>query len=285
MEIPFSKKIDLLPPPIRPYLFDVNKIINNYIGFENIYSIILFGSYARGEYTATSDVDLLIIIKDEFFNAQSKEFFRKLERIFLGVEYKNKLKFQRKNFIGGFLISMEKTTGMFVSHFVCNQSAWEKKSFHEIFGVSKFMAFLLAPGKIVLKNMGNSYITLYGEDVYSLLEIKIKIGQLLKSLLMNEVLAICTLILYPFWRNSIKYCMESFKWSIRNSYLYVYDKPASIWNIIRFFENRAIKPEVFDKFITIRKQKNQKDSHFALRNPYYILKIHFTAIKYRKIHF
>ena len=46
------------------YLFEISKKLRKKFG-DNIVKIILFGSYARGDYSAESDIDLLLIVKDD----------------------------------------------------------------------------------------------------------------------------------------------------------------------------------------------------------------------------
>ena len=46
------------------YLFEISKKLRKKFG-DNIVKIILFGSYARGDYSAESDIDLLLVVKDD----------------------------------------------------------------------------------------------------------------------------------------------------------------------------------------------------------------------------
>ena len=203
MSFVFTETIKTLPNVIHPYLMDIKKIIEKRIGFSNTSSILLFGSYARGEFTKNSDVDVLIIIRDEFYEQQSRLFFRKLEQLFLATEQKHKLLMERKNPVSGLLMSVEKSTGMFVSHFVCKESDWKSQQFHKIFHVNRLMAMLLSPGDIVLNNMRSSYIPIYNEMPDANFKNEITIGQVVKSLFMNFLLAIGGVIVFPFWKSMI----------------------------------------------------------------------------------
>jgi predicted nucleotidyltransferase len=46
------------------YLFEISKKLRKKFG-NKIVKIILFGSYARGDYSAESDIDLLLVVKDD----------------------------------------------------------------------------------------------------------------------------------------------------------------------------------------------------------------------------
>ncbi|MBD3353280.1 MAG: hypothetical protein GF364_17500 [Candidatus Lokiarchaeota archaeon] len=277
-----SDKIVDLPEEICPYLHDINRMIQSQIGFENIYTIILFGSYAREDHTKNSDIDLLIVIKDQFFSEHSKSFREKLEKISLGIELKHGLKFQRTGYITAVLNVVEKTTGMFVSHFICSKSDWENQIFHKIFNVNHFLSSLIAPGDIVLKNMSKSYMILYKEQKTPDIKQSISFIQLLKSLIMTELIAVGSIVIFPLWNNIVKYSLESFKWSIRNSYLYLFDKHASMKSMRNFFTKTAISQGFFDKFLRLR-HKFERDVKFALRCPFEIIKTYFAAIRYKKV--
>ncbi|MCL4477503.1 MAG: nucleotidyltransferase domain-containing protein [Deltaproteobacteria bacterium] len=52
-----------LPQDIKIILHEVQKILKKVYG-ENLKKIILYGSYARGDFTNGSDIDLMILLKD-----------------------------------------------------------------------------------------------------------------------------------------------------------------------------------------------------------------------------
>ena len=49
---------------VSEYLFEISKKIREKFG-ANVERIIVFGSYARGEQGVDSDLDLLVVVKDE----------------------------------------------------------------------------------------------------------------------------------------------------------------------------------------------------------------------------
>lgn len=275
------KKINEIDPCVRPYLFEIDNIIKKYIGFDNVYSIILFGSYARGEHSPNSDCDVLIILKDDFYKQKSKNYFNNLEKIFLHLEKKHSLKNEKSGLIFRVLYVVEKSTGMFISHFICKESAWKNQEFHKIFNVNRFLASFLAPGDIVLKNLGNSYKILFGDVPHTKSKNEISMFQLLKSLIMNELIAIGAIIIYPIFKNSIQYSMELFKWSIRNSYVYLFNKSFSLNKALRFFRRRGLSSKAISFFMQLR-QKYSNNTQFLLSSPYNCLKIHGIALMYRK---
>ncbi|MHA1339133.1 MAG: nucleotidyltransferase domain-containing protein [Promethearchaeota archaeon] len=271
-----------LPPKVCSYLKDIERLIKNKIGFNNIYSIVLFGSYARDDYSENSDIDLLIIIKDEFFKSHNLNYIKYIEKLAIGIELKNNLRIRRTSFVTAVLNVIEKTTGMFISHFICKKSDWDKQIFHKIFNVNGFLAKLIAPGDIVLKNMSKSYMVLYGEKLEPHYKEHITSVQLLKSLIMTELIAVGTIIIFPLWRNTIRYSLEAFKWTIRNSYLYLFNEQVSKKKMEQFFTESAVSKEFFRKYNSLRK-KLKRDFYFALQCPFEILKIYMASFKYRKM--
>ncbi|MBK9508570.1 MAG: nucleotidyltransferase domain-containing protein [Cytophagaceae bacterium] len=49
---------------IKPILVSFKKEVQNILG-ENLQDVILFGSYARGENSSESDIDLLMVLKNQ----------------------------------------------------------------------------------------------------------------------------------------------------------------------------------------------------------------------------
>ena len=58
---------------IHSYIQEVVNTIENHLGNGSIQAIILFGSLAYGDPTKISDIDLLILIRDEFSNRDSSD--------------------------------------------------------------------------------------------------------------------------------------------------------------------------------------------------------------------
>ncbi|VVB90355.1 Nucleotidyltransferase domain protein [uncultured archaeon] len=52
-----------IPKTIKTILTDVKKSLKNIYG-DKLKDIILYGSYARGDFTEGSDIDLIILLKD-----------------------------------------------------------------------------------------------------------------------------------------------------------------------------------------------------------------------------
>lgn len=66
---------------LSPFLREVEKLSRDYWG-ENLTAFVVFGSYARGEVSLDSDLDVLIIVKDspQSFRTRSLAFAEYLEK-------------------------------------------------------------------------------------------------------------------------------------------------------------------------------------------------------------
>jgi len=174
---------------------------------------------------------------------------------------------------------------MYTSHFICHLTDWKKQKFNKIFGTNLLLTFLLAPSKIILKNLKNSYALLYGRDVISDQYNKktdLKPFQLLKSLIMNILISLGAIFLVPLWKNSISYSVESFKWSIRNSHLYISGRPSSFQHIKQFFGKYILDTHIISRFKKNKeKQGYGDDPEFILKTPLYVLKIHAAGFRYK----
>ena len=282
----YLKCVKTLPKQIHTYLTDVGSLVSKYIGFQNVYSILIFGSYANREYTKNSDCDFMIILKDSYYQSMLRKDFRLLDSVFLSMEIKNNLKFKRGNIIDGILTVVEKSTGMFTSHFICSKESWENQSFFKIFKVNPLLSIFLAPSSIVLSNMTQLIKILYGKQPKIIKKKKINSFQLIKSLIMTECIALGAIAIYPIWNDSIKYSLESLKWAYKNSHQCLLNKYSPLKSIVLLFSNKRIKNAInqqdYKRFMQLR-ISFMKDIRFAIKTPLLILKIHLIALIYMKI--
>ena len=86
MEEKTRNNLDHLPSYFRDYLFNYVSHLKNCLN-ENLQSVILYGSFARGTWTKESDIDLFLIIKND-----TAKMFERLTRITLDFEINNDLK-------------------------------------------------------------------------------------------------------------------------------------------------------------------------------------------------
>jgi hypothetical protein len=284
-----EKNLDNLNKKSENYIKDAIKLLDIKCGMEEIISIILFGSQSSGIPSNISDCDLLIILN----NSLSEDEINQLNKYFLALELKHGFLNQPTGLIDRLFIAFQKATGMFVSHFIVNFKSWKKKKFYKIFNINKIFSYLLAPRDIVFHNVINTSKVLYkANNIESLTRyfyFSPKAIEMIKSIIMNYFLTVGAILFMPFNPKSIRYLLESVKWSLRTSNYYIFEDSKPLKKITsRFlsFENNIEKKgkisQYFKTFIKLRNDPKY-DFGFFFKSLYRILKIHIQGIIFRKM--
>ncbi len=272
----------------RNYIKDIVVLINKEIGINKIVSILLFGSQqVEKENTIVSDCDLLFIFK----NRVSSRHIKEIERYFIALEIKHNFKEPISKLTREVLSVIQRSTGMFVSHFLTKQKFWEQAIFYKIFRVNRVFSALFAPRNIVLGNVIQNSTILYGDDLRNILRPKIKISvrEIFRSTVMNLFISFFALLIGPRKElNSIKYQLEALKWSLKASNYYCYEDSERLDKIVKRFisfekpKKREKAERFYLKFLELR-QKPSNDLKYMIRTPIRILRIHIKAILFRKL--
>ncbi|MBN1802315.1 MAG: nucleotidyltransferase domain-containing protein [Candidatus Lokiarchaeota archaeon] len=256
---------------------------------DKILSIILFGSQASNqiENTNISDCDILVIFKD----GTSQKKIKNIEKYFVSLEIKHQFREHTDSFFKKVLDVIQRSTGMFVSHFVTKKRDWENTTFYRIFSVNRLFSTLFAPTKIVLSSVIDNSIILYGLDLRQEVKKKLEIPStdMIKSIIMNSIISIFSILISPFKKlKSIKYNLEAIKWSLKASNYYLFQDSPSLKTITKRFErlnhqHRRKKSKIgifFLKFLLLRKFPTT-DFKFYFQTPLNILRIHINGILYK----
>ncbi|MFX1238160.1 MAG: hypothetical protein ACFFAS_17690 [Promethearchaeota archaeon] len=272
----------------RYYIKDLIVLVKNEIGFDKTLSIILFGSLAskQNDNTGISDCDVLIIIRDDV----PKKKLKNLEKFFCSLEIKHDFREYNNSFSKKIMDVVQRSTGMFVSHFVSIRSNWENALFHKIFNVNKVFSTLFAPTKIVLSSVIDNSLIIYGDDLRPIIKemLNIPCTDMIKSIIMNLIITIFSIIITPLKNlNSPKYLLESIKWSLRASNYYLFKDSVSLYQIVNRFlmlekpQSRNKAKKYYSKFLELRKNP-RREIKFIFQTFFRILKIHRKAIFYKK---
>ena len=272
----------------RNYIKDIVALINKEIGINKIVSILLFGSQqVEKENTIVSDCDLLFIFK----NRVSSRHIKEIERYFIALEIKHNFKEPTSKLTREVLSVIQRSTGMFVSHFLTKQKYWEQAIFYKIFRVNRVFSALFAPRNIVLGNVIQNSTILYGDDLRNILKPKIKISvrEIFRSTVMNLFISFFAILIGPRKElNSIKYQLEALKWSLKASNYYCYEDSELLDKIVKRFisfeklKKRTKAERFYLRFLELR-QKPSNDLKFMIHTPFRILRIHVKAIIFRKL--
>ncbi|MFX0183518.1 MAG: hypothetical protein ACFE95_10595 [Candidatus Hodarchaeota archaeon] len=256
------------------------KYLNTVISFlekkyvNELISIVLFGSMINlgekknKEYT---DVDLLVIVRDNC----SVTLFNKIKQSLLAIEDVF-FSFYRENEISIFK-GLQSATGMFVNIFVCRYSDFRERKFR-VFNVNRIME-KLAPQNSVWWSIHKQHRIIWGENVFRNWETfpVLTIGDLIRSFLMNWLLAVGALFFSPFYSQSAKFSMESMKWSLFTWRNYCRLPLFTPNQLIKIFSRRAsiLELQALSGFVEYRRKKTF-NTHFPLLAMIFVILIHWS---------
>ncbi len=271
----------------KRYVQEVNKILDQYVGLASIRSLILFGSQLRNSTADVSDCDLLIILDDKIEKKKIKE----LEGALLTLEQKHRFLDYQPSLLSSILFFIQRDTGMFVSHFITEKTDFIEARFHEIFNVNFLLSMVLAPARLVLLNMIDNSVLLFGDDFRDIVYVRLKDSSLLldviKSLAMNTIISLFSIVISPFKRlNPIKFSLEALKWSLQSINYYLFNDSTKLEKIATRFIRLTKSPDkkrrariFYKKFLDLRKYP-RLDIQFMIKSVLAIPRIHNLAFKY-----
>lgn len=246
---------------------------------EKVVSVILFGSLAKGGTTKLSDVDLLVVLDDE----STPGLISKIDETLTKIENEYGYGESPEGFTEKLVFCVKRRTGMFVSHFVCRERDFKDKDFPEIFSTEKFLSSLIAPGDLVLNNLGQEGKILYGKNLLDDLDrLATGVSSLIRSLLMNLLTAISTVLILPFYRKATELSAEVIKWSLLAVHQYMtrhtgrVDDAINLLNRLGFYD-----PDVLDRLKYLRSHM-EEDPLFVFKAPQVVIGIHMKGLSQRR---
>lgn len=255
---------------VKKYIHVARGIVESIIGKDKIKSIVLFGSFARNEARKNSDVDLLFIVSR---NTPEELISKARKKLYL-LSVKTNPQFG-EGFFSKMLWSLNMNTGIKISGFVCGEDDIMKWNFPRIFGSNKLMSKLLAPRKAVLYTIRHSYKLLFGEDIIAKIpqekgNLEVDKLEIVKSFVMNTLLALGGLLLTMLYEPAHIYCWEAMKWTLL-AYSYAMRKKPNLRTIIR-----ELRSEGMDVFYP---SDGIESEFYCINVLKKILKIHMALLK------
>lgn len=271
----------------KSYICELVGTIEAIFGHNMVKGVFLFGSYSYDNPTSVSDIDLLIIVSNVITPLQ----IRSIEPVLDSIEIKHNFKDDSTRWDAKIVHRINSSTGMFSSHFICRQEAWDSKNFAKIFGTNKFFTKWLAPSKIVLDSVKSGATPLFGEKILRLASSKSDYSKLeiIKSLIMCLLLSAGATAILPFDKSYMKYVLESFKWGLRSCTFYLFRESQPLKQILGNYDtyqnslnyqNKRMK--YLPRFQELRAHL-ELDLRFALRTPWELFKLHKAALKFPSI--
>lgn len=266
------------------YIYELVGTIEAIFGHGTIKAVFLFGSYSYDNPTSVSDIDLLIIVSNSIAPLQ----IRKIEPVLEAIELKHNFKGVSKRWDAKIVSRINRSTGMFSSHFICRQQAWDSNNFANIFGTSKFFTKWLAPSRIVLDSVKSGVTPLFGRNfIYnSSMPSQYSKREIIKSLIMCLLLTMGATCILPFDKSYMKYVLEAFKWGLRSCTFYLFRQSQPLNQILGNYSEyqnvqnyQNTKMKYLPRFQELRRNL-ELDLKFALRTPWELLKLHKAALKF-----
>ena len=265
--------LEFLPLSVRRYLGRVFSLLSALLE-KDLVALYVFGSVVGGECCDTSDLDLLIVLDD----GTPPQLIRYVDGLLESLEAEYELVSADRSLVGRVLRAIERSTGMFISHFLCRRGDLLRGRVSNVFSNNILMSKLLAPASIVFGSVLSRKVKVYGEDILGGVTIpKPSPLTLLKSLAMNLLLSLFSLLLYPLTPRANRYEMEAAKWSILASYYFLKKTNPGLNEALKFFAELGLPKTYCERLLQLR-MRYENDVRFGLSTPYYVLKIHVKAL-------
>ncbi|MFA5405776.1 MAG: nucleotidyltransferase domain-containing protein [Candidatus Nanoarchaeia archaeon] len=170
---------------------------------DNLLSMIVFGSYARGDSDAQSDVDLIVVVK-----RKTKSLVNRLKNLDyeLSLDAINWPDLQASKFLN--LIGFKKNIFLF------DEQEFKRKKFN--FCDNQFLASLLIPKNIIWANVKREGKLLHGKDLLDF-DVKIGLWDKFKAPLPGVGACFVALFLFPFnKKKAINLAQTGLRWTYMN---------------------------------------------------------------------
>ena len=259
------------------YIEDVRTRLISDFG-QKLVSVVLFGGVAEGYFSKdVSDVDIIVVLSDTC----SKEDIKKARRTMKNIEIKYNFSRESYRIIDRLLQLFNEHIGIFTSHFVCKKSAFENGNFNEMFlRITPFflIADLIVPKRILLTNISGSGRVIYGDELLQQIKIsKCGIIELIKDCIMNFVLSLVAIGVYPFSNAATKYSLGAMKWSLINCKTYLHGQSTNLEEAREYFMQNKIIGDFLREMFQLR-ENYKNDIYFAVTTPVIIIYIHIITI-------
>jgi hypothetical protein len=263
-----------MPEKERRFLADLVSRCQGKIGDELI-SILLFGSAVKGGFVeGVSDFDMIIVVDDGMTSGEMNDLASEVER----ASSEHDMVGSTSEGFRGIPRFIMRESGMFVSYFICREGEFVSADFSRIFHTNPLLMKLIVPKGIVFGNVLKGLERVYGKDVVSVARMPRPTKlDILKSVVMNELLVLLSLIYHPFTQDATKLAMEATKWSVFTASYWMTGESRSLSEGIGILSEEGISAEHLRRLDELRKEY-RRDWSFAFSTLKEIPKIHFSLL-------
>lgn len=264
-----------MPEKERRFLADLVSRCQGKIG-EELVSVLLFGSAVKGGFVeGVSDFDMIIVVNDGLTSGEMNDLASEVER----TSSEHDMVGSTSEGFRGIPRFIMRESGMFVSYFICREREFLSGDFSRIFHANPLLMRLIVPKGIVFGNVLKGLERAYGKDVVSDARMPSPTKtDVLKSMVMNELLVLLSLIYHPFTQDATKLAMEATKWSVFAASYWMTGESRSLSEGIGILSEKGISAGLLRRLDELRNEY-RRDWSFTFSTLKEIPKIHFFLLK------
>jgi predicted nucleotidyltransferase len=171
----------------------------------NLVSMIVFGSYSRGDYKPDSDIDMIVVVKNKTKNVI--KLMQELEASLMDASH---------NFVEKRFSKFLDNIGYKKNIFLFSLNDWRKKKFAP-FCEHDTLSRIMIPKGIIWRDIKNQGKVLYGKNLLNNLEPKVSIWDRIKAPLPGIFACLFASLLFLFARDkAIAVSQTGVKWTYQN---------------------------------------------------------------------
>jgi hypothetical protein len=256
---------------VQHYLHQVAQLHPD--GATSLMSVILFGSAAIGDFSQSSDVDLVIVIPDETSPEDRCQLLAEVTEL----EIMHGLRLPERRSKKPLVSFAEHAGGHAHACFICTRDDLISGNVARIFGLRRVEQIFLE--RMFLASVIVSAKTVWGEDLLSLVPLpSLRRLDVFKALFRSTAFILLCGVAFPVLSEATRYAMSTLKHSLHSCYFCYHLKTAPLNEEVAFFNARLAGDR------TLRDLLNQRREHhrsftFVLRCVPILFRLHLLALR------
>jgi len=234
-------------------------------------SVILFGSAARGGFSSVSDVDLLIVVRDDTTPEDQRRLRSAVTRLEIAHGFRPARPPRRMQ------ARIERAVGHLFSCFICTRGDLISGDVARILNLRTWEAPFV--GRIILATIVASAVTAWGEDLLPEVPAPpVRRRDVFKALFGLSCQVVLIVEAFPVLPDATKYAMGVLKHSLHSCFFCYQHRTAPLEEEIDFFTPRLGRSRTFEELLSLRRQY-RKSIGFVIRCLPTIVRLHLRTAR------
>ena len=233
--------------------------------------MVLFGSAASGGFSSGSDVDLLIVVRDETTREGKRKLRSEVTRLEIAHGFRPAPPPRR------WQARIERAVGHMFSCFICTRGDLISGDVARILDLRPWEAPFV--DRIVLATIVASAVTAWGEDLLPQVPVppvrRLDVFKALFGLSCQLVLSVQT---FPVFPDATKYAMGVLKHSLHSCFFCYHRRTADLEEEIDFFVPRLGRSRTLEELLSLRRQY-RKSIGFVIRCLPTVVRLHLRTAR------